>query len=164
LIVDLLDINVLIALAWPQHIHHAQAHRWFDAVGRAVWATCPLTQPAFIRISSNHKMIPEAVGPREAVATLARITALPGHHFWPDEPAPVELPIFSSLALMEQRQVTDAYLYALARHHKGKLATFDGGWPRSVLTTSPGTSSLLDDLDPHQRSKCLTRPRLPART
>ncbi len=25
------------------------------------------------------------------------------------------------------RQVTDAYLLSLAQHHKGKLATFDGG-------------------------------------
>ena len=31
----LLDTNVLLALAWPNHQHHAQAHAWFAAHG---WA------------------------------------------------------------------------------------------------------------------------------
>ena len=26
--VYLLDVNVLIALAWPNHVHHAAAHTW----------------------------------------------------------------------------------------------------------------------------------------
>ena len=29
--VALLDVNVLVALAWPNHVHHTQAHRWFSA-------------------------------------------------------------------------------------------------------------------------------------
>ena len=27
--VSLLDVNVLFTLAWPTHIHHLAAHRWF---------------------------------------------------------------------------------------------------------------------------------------
>ena len=26
----LLDVNVLIALAWPSHAHHEAAHHWFS--------------------------------------------------------------------------------------------------------------------------------------
>jgi uncharacterized protein len=125
----LLDTNLLIALAWPQHIHHAPAHVWFGATGRKAWATCPVTQLGFIRISSNIKIIPAAVTPREATAMLERILVLPGHEFWAAELAPTAATTFSSLSLVGHRQVTDAYLLALAQHRDGKLATFDRGIP-----------------------------------
>jgi uncharacterized protein len=125
--VYLLDVNVLIALAWPQHVHHAQAHDWFDKTGHAAWATCPITQLAFVRISSNPRIVAEAVSPREAVELLRRVTELPGHQFWRDEVAPVGEAVFNSIALVGHRQVTDAYLLALAQHHDGTLATLDVG-------------------------------------
>ncbi len=125
--VHLLDINVLIALAWPQHVHHGEAHAWFSKLGREAWSTCPITQLGFIRISSNPKVIRDAVSPRDARALLEQIIALPGHQFWPDAIAPAQAAILSSIALVGHRQVTDAYLLALALHRNGKLATFDGG-------------------------------------
>jgi toxin-antitoxin system PIN domain toxin len=132
--VHLLDTNVLIALAWPQHVHHALAHDWFKKNGHRAWSTCPLTQLGFIRISSNPKIIPEAVAPREALEMLKRITALPGHQFWPDVVTPVEATVFTSVALVGHRQITDAYLLALAQHHKGKLATLDAAVAELVRT------------------------------
>jgi len=47
--VSLLDVNVLLALAWPNHVHHPAAHRWFAENHREGWATCPLTQMGFVR-------------------------------------------------------------------------------------------------------------------
>lgn len=44
----LLDVNVLIALSDPMHIHHESAHHWFAKDGRKAWATCPLTENAFV--------------------------------------------------------------------------------------------------------------------
>jgi len=125
--VHLLDANVLIALAWPQHVHHAPAHKWFGRIGHAAWASCPLTQTAFVRISSNPKIIAEAVSPRDAVEVLRKIVALPGHHFWGDGIAAVDAPVFGSLALVGHRQVNDAYLLGLAQRHGEKLSTFDRG-------------------------------------
>ena len=123
----LLDTNLLIALAWPQHVHHAQAHAWFGKVGRKAWATCPLTQLGFVRISSNPKIIPDAVAPRDALAVLVTIVDLPGHRFLTADIAPIEAPVLGSFTLVGHRQVTDAYLLALAQHHDGKLATLDKG-------------------------------------
>jgi len=54
----LLDINVLLAIAWPQHVHHARVKRWLlaqTARGKLSIATCPLTQLGFLRISMNIK-------------------------------------------------------------------------------------------------------------
>ena len=73
----LLDVNVLIALASPLHVHHVQAHAWFESVGQKSWATCPLTQLAFVRNSANPKIISAAVSPRTTTQTLSKMTALP---------------------------------------------------------------------------------------
>jgi toxin-antitoxin system PIN domain toxin len=131
-VIFLLDTNLLIALAWPQHVHHAVAHSWFGKTGRGSWATCPLTQLAFVRISSNPRIIPAAVPPRAAVAVLGQMVSLPGHRFWPDDVAPVEASTLSSLVLVGHRQVTDAYLLALCERQGGVLATLDRGVPELI--------------------------------
>ena len=123
----LLDVNVLIALAWPLHVHHVISHAWFESVGQQSWATCPLTQLAFVRISSNAKIISTAVSPRAAVQALSDMVALAGHVFWPDDLQVNDLASFTSNALVGHRQVTDAYLIELAKRHKGKVATLDAG-------------------------------------
>ena len=123
----LLDVNVLIALAWPLHVHHAIAHGWFETVGQQSWSTCPLTQLAFVRISSNPKIITTAVSPRAAVQALGEMVALEGHAFWADDLRVNDLASFTSIALVGHRQVTDAYLIELAKRYKGKVATLDTG-------------------------------------
>jgi uncharacterized protein len=99
--------------------------------GRISWrriaSGSPLVQVAFIRISSNPKIIADAVTPREALAVLKKIVEVPGHHFWPDAVAPTDAKALTSAAYVGHRQVTDAYLLAVAQHHKGRLATFDNG-------------------------------------
>ena len=80
----LLDINVLLALAWPNHVHHREAETWFfdHAVNR--FCTCPLTQIGFVRISSNPAFTSAAAAPSAALELLCGITRLPGHKFWLD--------------------------------------------------------------------------------
>jgi predicted nucleic acid-binding protein len=81
----LLDVNVLIALAWPNHIHHLAALDWFHGGGRRRFATCPATQAGFIPISSNTLALPDARSPQQTRKVLRRITALAGHSFWSDD-------------------------------------------------------------------------------
>jgi hypothetical protein len=80
----LLDVNVLIAMAWPSHIHHRTAREWFLAKGAKAWATSPITQCGFVRISSNLKIIADAVSPHEAHGMLSVMTSHKGHTFWPE--------------------------------------------------------------------------------
>ena len=133
--VHLLDANVLLSLAWPQHVHHAPAHEWFRHTGNKAWATCPITQLAFIRISSNSKIVTEAVSPGAARELLQHIIELPHHHFWADDVPPIVAEVLAGTALAGHRQVTDAYLVALAQHHRGKVATFDRGLAELVRPT-----------------------------
>ena len=122
----LLDVNLLIALAWPAHVHYPAAQKWFARKRNAGFRTCPLTQIGFVRISSSPKFTADAVSPREAIALLERITALPEHKFWP-----ADLGLLDALVKLEpiigHRQITDAYLLALARARRGILATLDRG-------------------------------------
>lgn len=123
---DLLDVNLLISLAWPNHVHHEKARAWFAARAGQPWATTPVTESGFVRVSSNRSAIPTAVTPAEATAVLARIRDVAGHTFLPDD---VELVTGDDQALagrlVGHRQVTDAHLLALARRHGARLATLD---------------------------------------
>src|SRR3954470_9667536 len=89
----LLDTNILIALAWRNHVHHVEVAGWFERQAAARFRTCPITQTGFVRISSNSSFSPSAVLPAEAAALLKRVTNLPGHDFWPDD-----LPLADALA------------------------------------------------------------------
>ena len=125
--VALLDVNVLMALAWPNHVHHRAAHAGFGPRRRQGWATTPITQIGFIRVSSNTRAIPEARTPLEARELLRRILTLEGHVFWPDDVGISEPPPGPMERVVGYRQVTDAHLLTLALRHGGRLATFDRG-------------------------------------
>lgn len=116
----LLDGNVLVALTDEAHVHHAVASAWFAAQG-GPFATCPITQGTLLRMQMR---LGAAADIREALALLNALTSHPRHRFWPDA---IGYGSISTQGLQGHRQVTDAYLAALARHHAGRLATFDQG-------------------------------------
>ena len=125
--VTLLDVNVLIALAWPNHVHHRAAHRWFDRNRHLGWATSPATQSGFVRVSSNGRVMPDARSPREAIDLLRRILALPDHVFWNDDVSIATSDLVDETKLVGHRQVADAHLVAVALRHGGRLGTLDRG-------------------------------------
>ena len=121
----LLDVNVLIALIDPAHIQHDDAHKWFAAVGKRAWASCPLTENAVLRIVGDSRY-PNSPGTPAAVAgVLAEFLAMPGHVFWPDDLSLFDTSRVDTARLLNSRQVADSYLLALACAHDGQLATFD---------------------------------------
>lgn len=124
--VALLDVNLLVALAWPNHVHHRPALDWFSRHQEDGWATCPLTQSGFVRISSNPQVVSEARTPAEAILLLRRILALPHHEFWYDDVSLAAPAFLEEVRLVGHRQVTDAHLLRLAAQRGGRLATLDG--------------------------------------
>jgi uncharacterized protein len=115
----LLDGNVLVALISTGHVHHAAAERWFADQSHS-FATCPITQGTLVR---NLIRLGEATA-ETAVQVLTQLVAHPRHRFWPDVLGYTEI---AWRGVIGHRQVTDAYLAGLARHHRGKLASFDRG-------------------------------------
>jgi toxin-antitoxin system PIN domain toxin len=121
----LLDVNVLIALFDPAHIHHDPAHEWFADVGRSAWATCPLTENGVLRIVGNSRYPNSPGTPAAVVSLLAGLTSLPGHVFWPDNISLMRSSSLDPTRLLSSSQVTDTYLLALALANDAQLATFD---------------------------------------
>ncbi|MCE2475703.1 MAG: PIN domain-containing protein [Alphaproteobacteria bacterium] len=128
----LLDVNVLIALAWPNHVHHDAARSWFVGQRTSGWATCALTEAGFVRVSCNPAVVGHTVPPADAVGLLRRLRHLETHAFWPLDRSVVELPAAILPRLQGYRQITDAVLLAAAIRHGGTLATFDSGFVHLV--------------------------------
>src|SRR5713226_8965797 len=115
----LLDVNLLLALTDPMHIHHDIAHQWFAHTGRPSWSTCPMTENGFVRIAS-HPNYPNRPGDVGAVlAILCRFCTLAGHQFWTEDVSLRDL-LVSGMAVTYQH-ITDVYLLGLAMHKHGKL-------------------------------------------
>jgi uncharacterized protein len=121
----LLDVNVLVALAWPGHEDHERVQVWFARNADAGWATCPFTEAAFVRIISNPAFSPRAVSPQEALRALKISLKHPTHRFWATDIGFGDAVQRFQDRLIGHKQVTDAYLLGLVIHKRGKLATLD---------------------------------------
>jgi toxin-antitoxin system PIN domain toxin len=121
--VALLDVNALVALAWDSHVPHARIRAWFADNHSGGWATCPITESGFVRVSSNPKVLPSPIGVGAARGVLAALRAVDGHRFLVDDVSiggDDDVP-----RIVGHRQVTDAHLLTLARRRGVALVTFD---------------------------------------
>ena len=127
----LFDVNVLIALLDAGHLHHRRATEWLADNRRAGWASCPVTQNGCIRILSQ-PAYPNAQPAAQVAARLGEAAADRSHAFWPDSISLLEDRLDWS-RILGPRQVTDAYLLALAVENDGRFVTFDRGVPVSAV-------------------------------
>jgi toxin-antitoxin system PIN domain toxin len=129
----LLDVNVLVALFDPDHVHHEAAHDWLARSRTDGWATCPLTENGLVRILSNPAYGSTAELPASIVTRLKAFCQSGGHVFWPDEISLREARRFNWTSRASHGNLTDIYLLALARHRGGRLATFDRTIPLAAV-------------------------------
>ncbi|MGI9088872.1 MAG: TA system VapC family ribonuclease toxin [Chthoniobacterales bacterium] len=136
----LLDANVLLALAWPNHPFHRRALARLDQRGLR-WATCLLTQTAFVRLSANPAVVTAAKSPSEAWQMLQTLTADSGHIFL--EAKNSQRSRLSDLLRRchGHNQVNDAFLVWLAATRGATLLTFDKGVEH--LASTPDTVEVL---------------------
>ena len=128
----LLDVNLLIALQQPDHVHFERAHQWWMANQSNGWASCPLTQNGFVRIVSQPRY-PKPMSTAAAIEHLAEQVAGSDHAFWPDDVSLVDPKCFVGSGVLGPKQLTDIYLLALAVRNSGRLATFDRTIPMSAV-------------------------------
>lgn len=128
----LLDANVLIALLDAAHVHHRRARAWLEANIEPGWASCPITQNGCLRILSQ-PAYPGAQPPAAVAERLAEAAAAPWHAFWPDDLSLLEPGAVDWRHVLGSRQLTDAYLLALAVQHGGRLVTLDRAVPVAAV-------------------------------
>jgi toxin-antitoxin system PIN domain toxin len=126
-------VNVWIAAVSDRHEHHVIARRWFERTASPI-CFCRVTQMAFLRLTTNPKVMGEDVlRPPEAIVVYRRLLADERVRFAP-EPPNLEA---SWLSLMGMSAAsgstwTDAYLAAFSLETDSRLISFDQGmrrWP-----------------------------------
>ena len=142
----LLDVNVLVALFFPDHVHHELAHDWFADHRDQGWATCPITQNGFIRVACQQPVADRPLRPAEAIARLTRFQADRRHQAWTDTVSLADATLFAPEFARGHRQITDVYLLGLAKKMGGRLATFDRSIP--IAAVHGGTAGLLAVIEP----------------
>lgn len=121
----LLDVNVIIAILDPEHIHHSKAQRWFEQEGHIHWLTCPTTENGVVRIVSGSRYPGVSTTPMQVLERLESLRVLGHHEFVPDALSLLDRSVFQHGSLLSSRQVTDSYLLGIAAHHSAALATLD---------------------------------------
>jgi toxin-antitoxin system PIN domain toxin len=117
----LLDVNFLLACAWQTHQRHAAANAWLGK--QQTFATCPISQLGFLRVSMSPAFRADF---SDALVALDGVLSQRGTTFIPDD-----LPAADIAPVTGYADTTDAYLVALAKAHGLKLATLDDALCRS---------------------------------
>jgi len=128
--VYLLDSNVLIALATPEHSLNARAAAWFRKGHR--FATCPITQGALFRF--HLRAVVEATA-ESAKLLLQSISSLPRHEFWPDDVSYLDMLPRESPGIGRSLTLT---LCCWRGNNGGSVATMD----RALAAVHAGTTLL----------------------
>jgi uncharacterized protein len=130
-VIALLDVNVLVALFDPAHVHHEAAHAWFGRNRSHRWAACALTENALVRVLSTPAYPGRRTTVEDAASRLRTFCSDREHVFWPNAISVRDPPDGSSgITFQGHRQLTDVYLLALSVSNRGQLAT---STPRSHL-------------------------------
>lgn len=102
----LLDGNVLVALAYPPHVHHTAARAWFRQ-HPGPFATCSITQGTLLRMLLSFGAVPKT---EDALAVLRGFVEHPRHCFWADALGYLDVDM---KGVIGHRQITAAHLAAL---------------------------------------------------
>ena len=119
------DANLILALTHENHPYHQRAFAWLHGKPIEKWATCEITRSALIRLSTNPLVVGTAKSPVETLDNLEAAASQSDHKF-------LTLP-GSGIAVLRKclakcqgyKQITDAYLIAIAISNNAKLSTFD---------------------------------------
>src|SRR5207249_4459150 len=128
----LLDVNVLVAWGWSDHVEHERTVTWIAAVRKqkaTILLMSAIPELGFVRISVQRTE--GLVTVKEASKTLAGMVTSLGvrHGFLVDDRRASDFPEWCHHA----SRTTDAHLLQLAEAHGAKLVTLDSGIPGAFL-------------------------------
>ncbi len=123
---DILDINVWLALVDRNHVHHAPAARYWEEIADAQIAFTRASMMGFLRLSSQPRVLSRTLKNTEAWAMYHEFMALPNVRLLA-EPTALDAH-FQALTIqiaLPHRLWTDAYLAAFAIASGSRLVSFD---------------------------------------
>jgi hypothetical protein len=122
----LLDVNVLLALAYQDHTDHDRVSRWYAALPResVTLATSSICELGFVRVSVQVGLEASVPAAADTLNGLFASSPIPFMRL-SDDLGASDLPAY----VKGPKQVTDGHLLGLARKHGGQLASLDRGIP-----------------------------------
>ena len=126
---DLPDVNILVALALPRHIHHQPATSWWQNTER--YALTPFTETALLRLLMNPALTRAPLTFGAAQEVTAAIATNTRAEFLADNISLLHVS-FDTSVIRGAKQVTDAHLVELARRNNAQLVTLDAKMPVSL--------------------------------
>ncbi len=138
----LLDVNALMALAWPNHQFHRAVVARLERHPPPRWATCVLTRLGFVRLSSNPAIVGVRRTPSQALDLLTELVRDRRHRYLEACP-PLPSVAARFRLLLGHQQVTDACLLAIAAANDAVLLTLD-----RRLTPTADTRRLIEVVIP----------------
>ena len=137
------DVNTLLALVDPLHVHHDAAHRWYARRSPLRLLTCPHLENGVIRVASQPQY-PNSLGTSSRARDILRnlLRQLKVERCEQDVSL-LDDSVLLKPALLTPGRVADFYLLALAVANRSRLATFDQRIPADAVAGGPASLELV---------------------
>ncbi len=121
----LYDANLITALTHRDHSDHPRAVAWLRSKSNPPWASCEITQNALVRLSANPHVVSIPQDPLTTWRNLEIAMKRSDHQMLSLLPSAHAILGTCLSRCQGYRQVTDAYLIAIAIANNAILATCD---------------------------------------
>jgi len=129
----LLDVNALLALLDPMHVHHDAAHQWYEQQSPMSLLLCSHVENGVIRVASQPKY-PNCLGTSGRVREVLRqFSRQLRTQSCAREISLLVEGVLLRADLLTPSRVSDLYLLALAAANGARLATFDQRIPTAAV-------------------------------
>ena len=127
-VIDLLDVNVWLALAHPRHKHHKAARLYWEGAGSM--AFCRISMQGFMRLVTQPAVMGDAVHTPEEAWDIYNAHRDSGRVEFLAEPLTIEKQMhrYSARPKFQVRDWTDAWLASFAVMAGCRLVSFDAGF------------------------------------
>ncbi len=127
------DVNTLLALLDPMHVHHDAAHRWYAKRAPLRLLLCSHLVNGVIRVASQPQY-PNSLGTSKRVreVLIGFVVAIQAENCEHDVSL-LDDTVLLNAGLLTPSRVADLYLLALAASNGAHLATFDRRIPAGAV-------------------------------
>ncbi|MEM1084571.1 MAG: PIN domain-containing protein [Verrucomicrobiota bacterium] len=127
------DVNLVLALLDPMHVHHEAAHQWYGDEVPKVLLLCPLVENGVIRVASQPRY-PNCMGTSARVREIMQVFRNQvAHESVARDVSLLDDEILLKPEALAPSRVSDLYLLALAVANDGRFATFDQRIPAEAV-------------------------------
>ena len=130
--IDLLDVNVWLALTAPHHPHHQRAQQYWNTEARDQVAFCRVSALGYLRLCTNGAvMAGHPLTMAQAWQSYAALRRLPEVLLMPEpDTCETQLAGWISASVFQSKHWTDAYLAAFGAAGNARLVSFDWDFTR----------------------------------